>query len=714
VCARAGQRLAKERPLVTVSPRTFLSRGALLFTLTLLATLRADGQQPQPTPRFRTEANFVRVDVYPTRGGLPVADLTAADFELLEDGVAQKIETFEHVIVRPAGPQETRVEPDSQRQASQMAQDPRARVFVIFLDTYHVSVMGSHNIRKPLIALMDRVIGPDDLVGFMTPEMSAASLTLGRKTQVFEGALTDNWVWGRRFQITEKDQKEYQYEACYKGFVDGDPIWREMIARRRERLALDSLRDLVIHLRGIREERKAIIAVSEGWLQFRANANLTKPLRPDPRADPVVPGTPEIYVGPGGKPQSGSDPRNSVGGASMYDCDADRQRLAYMDNEVYFREILDDANRANASFYPVDPRGLPAFDAPIGPDPPPGVIADAAMLRTRHESLRTLATATDGIAVLNSNDIDRGLKRVAADLTSYYLLGYYSTNTKLDGRFRSIKVRVKQPGIDVRARRGYRAATLEEVAAAKAAEAAPSGDNLATSTLNNALGRLAALRPNTPLHLHAIAMRTGKSVRIWIAGELDGSVARTPAWAQGGEATVTVSATQGAGASARATLAPTARSFVVSVPIENGDAATFGVQGRLRATGDAAAPLTAAISAATPPDGAFLADTPLVFRLRGNAAPMPVASFRIFRTERLRLELPLAEASRPGEARLLDRTGKPLGLTPAVSERVDAAARWLVADLNPAPLAAGDYVVELSAERTGKRDVVLTAIRVVQ
>lgn len=696
-----------------ISP--FLNRGAFVLTLALLASLRADGQQPQPPPRFRTEANFVRVDVYPTRGGVPVADLTAADFDLLEDGVPQKIETFEHVIVRPAGPQETRVEPDSQRQGNQMAEDPRARVFVIFLDTYHVSVMGSHNIRKPLIALMDRVIGADDLVGFMTPEMSAASLTLGRKTQVLEGALTDNWVWGRRFQIVEKDDKEYQYEACYKGFVDGDQIWREMIARRRERLALDAMRDLVLHLRGIREERKAIIAVSEGWLQFRANANLTKPLQPDPRAAPVVPGTPEIYVGPGGKPQSGSDPRNSAGGASMYDCDADRQRLGYMDNEVYFREILDDANRANASFYPIDPRGLPAFDTPIGPDKPPGVIADAAMLRTRHESLRTLATATDGIAVLNSNDIDRGLRRVAADLTSYYLIGYYSTNTKLDGRFRSIKVRVKQPGVEVRARRGYRAATMEEVTAAKAAENAPaSGESVATSTLDNALGRLAALRPNTPLHLHAITMRTGKSVRIWIAGELDGSIARTPAWTQGGEATVTVSAGQGGGASARATLAPAARSFVVSVPIENGETTAFGVQGRLRAAGDATAALTAAISAAAPPDGAFLADMPLVFSLRGNAAPMPVASFRIFRTERLRLELPLADASRAGEARLLDRTGKPLPVMPAVSERVDTAARWLVADLNPAPLAAGDYVVELSAERTGKRDVVLTAIRVVQ
>jgi VWFA-related protein len=707
---------------LTVPPRTRTGRSALCaILLAALLALTVEGQQPQPQPRptFRTEANFVRVDVYPTQGGVPVTDLTAADFEILEDGAAQSIETFEHVVVRAAGPQETRVEPDSQRQATQMAQDPRARIFVIFLDTYHVAVTSSHNIRKPLISLMDRIIGPDDLIGFMTPEMSAANLTLGRKTQVLEGALTDNWIWGRRFQIVDKDEKEYQYEACYRGLVGGEPVWREMIERRRERLVLDSLEDLVVHLRGVREERKAIIAVSEGWLQFRENLNLAKPLKPHPEADPIVPGKPEIYVGPGGKPRAGADPRDNVGGASMYECDVDRQRLAHMNNEVYFRQILDDANRANASFYPVDPRGLPVFDNPIGPDKPPPVNVDRAMLRTRQESLHTLAVATDGIAVMNSNDIERGLKRIAADLNSYYLLGYYSKNTKLDGKFRSIKVRVKRPGVDVRARRGYRAPTIEEVTAAQSNNNDGGGSSgttapNATTTINNALGRLALLRPNTSLYLHAVTMRDGAGARILVAGELDGSVARTPTWAKGGEATVTVSGGQGTAGSAKATIAPGARSFVVSMPIEAPGSDGMTVQGRVRPSAESALPLTAAASAPSPAEGAFLAEAPMLFAVRGNAAPSPIASFRVFRTERLRLEVPLAERAKPGEARLLDRAGKPLGVTVAVSERADAGIRWLVADLNPAPLGAGDYVVELSAERDGRRDVVVTAVRIVQ
>src|SRR5689334_15499209 len=104
-----------------------------------LAAAAVAQQPPQPQPpTFRTEANYVRVDAYPTRDGAPVTDLTAADFEVLENGAPQKIEQFEHVMIRAAGPQETRVEPNTLAQARSMAENPRARLFVLFLDTYHV------------------------------------------------------------------------------------------------------------------------------------------------------------------------------------------------------------------------------------------------------------------------------------------------------------------------------------------------------------------------------------------------------------------------------------------------------------------------------------------------------------------------------------------------------------------------------------------------
>ena len=77
---------------------------------------------PEGQARFRAEANFVRVDVFPTVNGKPVADLAQTDFELLEDGVPQAIQTFEHVVVRGPGPEAFRREPTSVRESREMVE----------------------------------------------------------------------------------------------------------------------------------------------------------------------------------------------------------------------------------------------------------------------------------------------------------------------------------------------------------------------------------------------------------------------------------------------------------------------------------------------------------------------------------------------------------------------------------------------------------------
>ena len=108
-------------------------------TVCILALLHASvgfasqAAQDQAAPTtFRTEANYVRVDVYPTRDGMPVTDLRKEDFEVLEDKVSQNIDQFEHVVIRSAGPQDARREPNTVAESRQAATDPRARVFVLF------------------------------------------------------------------------------------------------------------------------------------------------------------------------------------------------------------------------------------------------------------------------------------------------------------------------------------------------------------------------------------------------------------------------------------------------------------------------------------------------------------------------------------------------------------------------------------------------------
>jgi len=240
--------------------------GALIVAV--LAVQQANPPQPPqpeqpPQPTFRTEANYVRVDVYPTKDDAPVGDLRAEEFEVLENGRPEKIEQFEHIVIRGNLPQESRIEPNTVREMRVMLENPRARVFVVFLDPGHVDVASSHNIRRPLIETLDRLIGPDDLVGFMTPEMSAGDVTFARKTTTIEGFLTKYWYWGERDRLNPVDPVEQQYEICY-GPQKESPITAEMIARRREKRALDAIQVLVRFLRGVREERKAILGSRTG------------------------------------------------------------------------------------------------------------------------------------------------------------------------------------------------------------------------------------------------------------------------------------------------------------------------------------------------------------------------------------------------------------------------------------------------------------------
>ena len=75
------------------------------------------------------------------------------------------------------------------------------------------------------------------------------------------------------------------------------------------------------------------------------------------------------------------------------------------------------------------------------------------------DTLRALAEKTDGRAIVNRNDLDVGMKQIMRDSSAYYLIGYNSSQAPTDGKFHEIKVRVKRPGVQVRARKGYWALT---------------------------------------------------------------------------------------------------------------------------------------------------------------------------------------------------------------------------------------------------------------
>ena len=357
-------------------------------------------------------------------------------------------------------PQDARRDPNNVADMRAMMMDPNARVFALFLDLTHVSLAGSHEIRKPLTNLLDRAIGPDDLVGVMTPAMSALDVTFSRKTRLDRDLPDKALGLGRRQRARCSPIRSRQlYQMCYPGIARAvhrpdaarsSPasdvgVADEMIARRREVMVFDSLEDLIRYLGGVREERIGGPAHQSRMEPVQPDSNLARPLHCDASARNAA----DRRRSERRKAHDAAADGNDAGDGNRDQCERDRLNLAQINDVQHFRRLPDQANRANVSFYPIDSGGLGA----------PTTVGGIDRLKDRLDTLRVLADTTDGLAVVNTNDIDAGVKRVAADLSSYYLLGYYSTNLKLDGKFHAIKVRVKRAGVQVRARRGYLAPT---------------------------------------------------------------------------------------------------------------------------------------------------------------------------------------------------------------------------------------------------------------
>jgi len=471
----------------------------LSIAAVLMAGLFAE-EAPARQQRLRSRVESVLVDVYPTRDGRAVSDLTASDFELLEDGLPQHVEFVERIAVRQPGAQGERAEVTTVSASNDAAADPRSRLFVVYLDTYHtpqdrrpdggqltkqtanVDVQAGNApaasaglVSNALSGLLFRLIGPDDLVGLYTPEMPVGAITFTRGVRSVDDFLRKA-PWQRLGTADyDLEPRERMWRGCYPK-REQDWMVFEMIARRRQAAALDGLRNLVTHIQNLREGRTAVLVVSAGWNLYRRNERLAAPV------DGRVPSQSGITVSQLGKPTMGStNPDQQVTA-----CDQDRQALADLDLARDFKLILQDANRANVTFYPIDPAGPRALA---------GSAAGWALNAGQPETLRTMATATDGIAIVDTTDLDARLRRIVDDLSSYYLLGYTPANTRHDGKLREITVRVKRAGVVVRARSGYRA--LTEAEAAPRADMGEAADP-AVAARDKALAALGRTTPALP------------------------------------------------------------------------------------------------------------------------------------------------------------------------------------------------------------------------
>jgi VWFA-related protein len=651
---------------------------ALLLTLGVAVTLLA---QNPPTARTESsEANRVRIDLYASRDGRPVDDLSRDEIDVLEDGVSQNIDSFEPVqLTSGAGP------------------GTRARVFVVFVDTYHTQLEASSSLKLPLIRFLDRVIGSDDQVAVMTPEMAAGEMTFGRKGTIISDIMQSEWAWARHGRSDRKDPKEDLYDACYPDAPKGPqgPAG-EMKARRREKLTLAALDEMVSRLDGLREERKAVLTISDGWTLFRPDRTL-------------------LSSGKGGKsdqgldrllrrpPQKGDEPaRVGVKDVNYVECAADRESLATLDHTMALRSLSEDANRANISFYSLYPRGLATSSGPESSSGR-GRESNAA---TRQDSLRFLADNTDGVAVTSAAAVDASIQRIIDDVSSYYLVGYTSSNPRLDGRFRTISARVKRDGVKVRTRRGYRGRTADELVSSKGpAPRATEGLALVKDSARSPF----RIRASSWVRPAADGKTSGS---FWIVGELDYQTRRQLAWTAGAQAEVVVLASDGTEVLSR-TFDVKASDGPVAVQVpENGGVPVgeYAVRVQLRSEADSAVELTDTARVEVK-EGIALGEA-ILWRRGPTTGPqyLRTADPRYQRSDRLRLEL-ATTSSAPAMARLLDRNGNQLHVPAQVSDRPDSSSnfRWIVVDTLLAPFANGEYFVEVVQGESKQ----VTAFRVV-
>jgi len=144
---------------------------------------------------------------------------------------------------------------------------------------------------------------------------------------------------------------------------------------------------------------------------------------------------------------------------------ASGMRLNGVDNQAQLRATTNAAIRANVSLFTIDARGLVA-QAPMGDATKgssgglgmytgAGAMANAQSIQSSQDTMYTLASDTGGKALFDSNDLGHGIVEAQEALSSYYIIGYYTTNSALDGKFRRVKITLKEISATLDYRQGY-------------------------------------------------------------------------------------------------------------------------------------------------------------------------------------------------------------------------------------------------------------------
>ena len=366
----------------------------------------ADG--PETNLKFATTTQLVVEDVLiKGKDGKPILGLKPTDFTITEDGKPQKISVFEFQTLEGelADSASAPVKPPVQTAAPKPPEKPgvkplttieiaperpgdlkyrNRRLMVMFFDMTSMPIQDQKRAQTAALKFLQTQITPADLVAIMTFSSDVKVLEdfTDDRDRLAKDIRSLTIGEGQGFEINNQDDSASDTGAAFQQ----DDTEFNIFNTDRQLSALET----AVKMLGSLNEKKSLVYFASG-IQ-----------------------------------------RNGL------------------DNQAQLRSTVNAAIRANVSFYPIDARGLVA-QAPLG-DATKGSPGGQAMysgnsaravtsnFQNQQETLYTLAADTGGKALLDNNDLSMGIVQAQKDMTSYYIIGYYSSNAALDGHFRRVKI----------------------------------------------------------------------------------------------------------------------------------------------------------------------------------------------------------------------------------------------------------------------------------
>ena len=374
----------------------------------LFAVLALLVQAPPQRPVIRSGVTYVTTDVVVRdERGQFVSDLREQDFDVYEDGVKQEIAGFTLThggrIIADTPPPAASVGQGLLLPPPRPPGDTSGRVFLIFIDDLHVDARQTPRVRALLKQIRHELVHPGDLVGMVSTGYSSIEVDLTYDQKRLDEAI-------------EKVTGSGLLPSEIIGVPEGSQGPVEV--RHRAHTAFSTAYDILQKLAEVHTRRKAFIYVSDGY-DF------------DPYAQSRTKAAADRFPTSGDPGQVPETNPFTKGG----------NEFAAADLAAELAELTRAANRANTTMYTIDPRGLVA-----------GADIDQTTLDSRdwqdhvretQSSLRVIAELTGGFAAINTNEMAKALKRIDAETSDYYVIGYYTSNPDPLRKRRTIEIRVK-------------------------------------------------------------------------------------------------------------------------------------------------------------------------------------------------------------------------------------------------------------------------------